>query len=184
MAFHQVDRRENEISATLQVPEVQQATASGRWMIPAGGILVVGLGAHAAGHGTEFRHLVERVLLIDGGDVPASAFVRRLKLPGLGGWKDSRDSRNSRWSPLLPSLRQCWEWPFSPVGLSAASIPGRGDGVRGEHRRSRIRLSDPITRMHSPSIGPVLLIRPKRVATAPAPRLNGGILPPSPMRCS
>jgi len=98
-ALHQVNRREavnlgsssTEIAVTLQVPEVQQVTVSGRWMIPAGGILVVGLGPHTVGHGTEFRHLFERVLVIDGGDVPASAFVRPpeasrpLWLEGLAG---------------------------------------------------------------------------------------------------
>jgi hypothetical protein len=83
-AIHGVNRSETvnlgssstEIAATVQVPEVQQGTVSGRWMIPAGGILVVGLGPHTVGHGTEFRHLIERVLVVDGGDVPASAFVR------------------------------------------------------------------------------------------------------------
>ena len=51
-AIHQVSRREEvwgvssntPISATLQVPEVSRGTAGGRWLIPAGGAIVVGLG--------------------------------------------------------------------------------------------------------------------------------------------
>src|SRR4051812_8917970 len=96
-AIHQVSRREEvwggssntPISATLQVPEVLHGTAGGRWLIPAGGAIVVGLGVR--GHSNvpwAGEPLRERVVVVDAGDVPASVYARtpRTAPPSWAGW--------------------------------------------------------------------------------------------------
>jgi hypothetical protein len=97
VSLHSATRREAlnarprriDLAATLQVPEVLQTTASGRWLIPAGGAVVVGLGVHRqsdAPWGQDPRR--ERVVVIDAGDVTASVFssTPRTPAPWWMGW--------------------------------------------------------------------------------------------------
>ncbi|SIO36337.1 hypothetical protein SAMN05444166_4109 [Singulisphaera sp. GP187] len=67
---------------TFQIPDVLHETVNGRWLIPTGRAIVVGLHVHGQStvpwSGEAFR---DRVIVIDAGDVPAPTFVRPPQTP-------------------------------------------------------------------------------------------------------
>lgn len=128
-AIHIVRRREEigngssiaQLVGTFQVPEVRHGTANGRWLIPSGGAIVVGLGVHGNANipwGQETRR--ERVVVIDAGDVPASSFAR------------TPPSHRPVWVSWLAAIG----WPALLTALLGTAFLA-GWYVRGHNSRAR-----------------------------------------------